>query len=412
VKTGNGVGKSFVASGIVPWFATLHPRSKTVVAAPTQAQLQAVLWDEMRSAIKSAERHGRPLGGKLSGLTWELGENWRVEGFGSGSVESKSGRHSEHLLAVIDEASGVSAAVLEGIESLNPSRRLYTGNPLRPEGKFYELCEHSADNPNVNVIQVSSLDSPHAHLERSPFGMADRTWLDSVRHEYGEESIWWLVHVLGLFPSELYQALLPIAWLAKAAQVLNARRGPTRLGVDLGKGNDGDDTQLVVRDDDGVLHERHSRKWDLEQAAEQCHLVSVEFGIEPQRITYDATAIGVDFGNRLAARGLVGAKDYMGSRAGGEKFNNLRSASAWLLRRRLDPARSKLGEGDEWQKQQPFALPADMLRRFRPQLQGLRYSLDHGGRIALEVKEEFAARLKHSPNFIDALAMTFAYPYA
>jgi hypothetical protein len=30
----------------------------------------------------------------------------------------------------------------------------------------------------------------------------------------------------------------------------------------------------------------------------------------------------------------------------------------------------------------------------------------------LERKEDFQARLKASPNFVDSLAMTFAYPHA
>jgi hypothetical protein len=413
VPTGNGVGKSYVASGIVDWFAVMHPGCKVVVAAPTNSQLSGVLWSEMEAAARSAADNGRPLGGRWTGLTWELGDNWRVEGYGMGSVESKSGRHAGDLLAVIDEASGVHKAVHEAIDSLNPSRRLYTGNPLRPEGKFYEGCQLSGDNPHVNVIQVSSLESPHAHLVRSPVGMADATWLESARYEYGEDSVWWLSHVLGRFPGELSSALLPIPWLEAAARALYVRGGPRRMGVDIAKGNQGDDSQIVVRDDNGVIGEWASNRWTLEDLAAQCKLRAVEHQVEGTRITYDAAGIGVDFANRLAAVGIFGAKDYLGSRDGGEKYGNLRSATGWQLRRRMDPTRnSAVSESGLYLPQVPFALPSHILQRYRAELQGLRYGLDDAGRIELEVKAEFVKRLKRSPNFLDALIMTFAYPHA
>jgi phage terminase large subunit len=413
VKTGNGVGKSFLEGGIVPWFATLRPGSKTVVAAPSQAQLAGVLWSEIQAACKSAEEHGRYLGGRFSGLTWELGENWRVEGFGHGSVESKSGRHAPELLAIIDEASGVHRDVHEAIDSLNPSRRLYCGNPLRPEGKFFDLCELSKDNPHVNVIQISSLESPHIGLERSPWGMADRTWIENARYEYGEDSIWWLCHVLGRFPTELDQALLPIPWLDAAGRLVHLRGGRVRLGVDLAKGAGGDDSCIVARDDNGVLGSWASNRWSLEESARQVKLRAAEYNVDGPRITYDASGVGVDFANRLAAVGLFGAKDYLGSRDGGEKFANLRSACGWQLRRRLDPGRTKRGEESGlYLPQVPFSIPADLLRRYRLELQGVRYQLDDAGRIELERKDDFVKRIKRSPNFLDSLMMTFAFPNA
>lgn len=428
VKTGNGVGKSFVDAGIAWWFGLCHCPSKTVVAAPTREQLAGVVWSEMEEARRTAAANGVPLGGRGSGLVLEFGENWRIEGFGSGSVESKSGRHSGDLLAVVDEASGVHPAVHEAVDSLNPSRRLYTGNPIRPEGKFFELCENSKDNPHVNVIEISSLESPHIHLERSRWGLADRTFIENSRYEYGEDSLWWLVHILGKFPGELDQALIVMRWLEIAARTVHLRAGPVRLGVDIAKGNEGDDSQIVARDDNGVIHERHSNRWDLEELARQVKLVALEHAVLAPHIVYDAVGVGTDFDNRLRQVGIVGARGYQGFAAGGPKFANLRSAAAWQLRRRLDPNRgtprpdgSAAGSRLQWQApsgeagglvylpQKPFALPRHMLDRFRKELTSCRYGLNDLGQIALETKADFVKRLKFSPNFLDALMMTFAF---
>jgi hypothetical protein len=399
------------------------------VAAPTYAQLAGVLWAEIEQAARTASDAGIPLGGHWSGLTIEWSENWRVEGYGLGSIESKAGRHAGQLLAVVDEASGVHPAVHEAVDSLNPSRRLYTGNPIRPEGKFYELCELSGDNPNVNVIHISSLDSPHAGLDRSPWGMADATFLENGRFEYGEDSQWWLVHILGCFPGELSEALLPIAWLNRAAAVPHVRGGHVRLGVDIAKGLEGDQSLVVARDDNGIVGAWWARDWSLEQLARVVKLKAIEYNVRGEHITYDATGIGTDFGNRLRAEGLHGAKDYMGSRSGGEKYANLRSVASWHFRRRLDPERSRKADdtdkrqdrlqwhaaasvdaGARWATQPAFHLPLHLANTFRKELQGVRYGLNAAGQIALEPKDEFVKRIKLSPNFLDAVIMTFAYP--
>jgi len=50
-----------------------------------------------------------------------------------------------------------------------------------------------------------------------------------------------------------------------------------------------------------------------------------------------------------------------------------------------------------------------LVQRYRAELQGCRYHLDDGGRICLEPKDQLIARIKRSPNFLDALSMTFAF---
>jgi hypothetical protein len=410
---GNGVGKSRVASSIVLGFGVTHPGCRVVIAAPTNDQLRQVLWAEILGALRSAEEHGLCLGAKVDDLTITFGEGWSIEGWGQGSTESKSGRHAGDLLAVIDEASGCKPGVLEAIDSLNPSRRLYLGNPLRPEGKFFEVCQRG-DDPLTNVIKIPSLESPHIHLARSPWGLADATWLELSRSEYGEESLWWKSHVLAEFPGELTQTLLPSGWLTIASRAIHRRAGPVRLGVDVALGNDGDEAQIVARDDNGVIAAPASNRWNLETLAKHVHEIARKYGVRPEHIVFDAGGPGADFDNRLRSAGIAGAKGYMGGRSGGERFANLRAAAGWALRRRLDPDRAvRKADGGLYVPQAPFALPAHLLLRYRAELQGLRYELDPAsGRIVLEPKEKFMARLKRSPNFLDALSMTFAFPHS
>jgi hypothetical protein len=420
VKSGNGIGKTYLLAGLALWAFSSHPGCKVVLSAPTLGQLEGAVWGEIETGYNSAAANGMPLGGRLRHLTLEQDAAWRLECYGQGSVAAKSGRHAQYLFAFIDEASGTPREVDEAIDSLNPSCIVRFGNPLSPEGKFFEVCELSGANPHVNVFKVPSLESPHIHLERSPHGMADATWLESMRHEYGEDSIWWLSHILAEFPTEVSEGLLRGEWLTLASQTVHLAAGDRWLGVDLGEGTGGDPSELVVRDDNGVCTDKagpgheSSNRWSLETTAERAAAMRERFDVEPSHVVYDAGGLGADFDNRLRSVGINGAFGYKGGNAGGGgKFANLRTACHWRLRQRLNPAQQVRGlEGKRkiWVPQKPFSIPAELVSRYRAELTGIKYQLI-GDTIALEDKKEFVKRLKKSPNFLDALAMTYALPY-
>jgi len=75
--------------------------------------------------------------------------------------------------------------------------------------------------------------SPHAHLARSPVGLADKVWLEAVGREPGENSPWDRSHVLAQRPKLASERLIPQEWLnlalsdatAAAVQTLRADAG-------------------------------------------------------------------------------------------------------------------------------------------------------------------------------------------
>ncbi len=441
VPTGNGVGKSFLDAGLLHWFLIAHPGSLVVATASSQVQLEEVLWKEVERAYRGARI---PLGGRLlrSPLKVDLGGGWQALAYSTTKVERFSGHHNPDLFTVVDEASGVEDPIYEAIASLNPSRELLTGNPLRPDGVFYERCQRArrGESPLTNLIQVSSLESPHIHLARSPWGLADRTWLEKARNDYGEGSLWWTCHVLGLFPGTSTDAVIPSSWLDRAGAAAHVQSGPARLAIDLGLGGGGDRSVVAVRDDNGLLDLGSGSTWSLEATAGEAARRSRRWSVAPHDVSWDVEGIGADFANRLEAAGLRGARPYRGGGEGGRKFVNLRSAAAWKLRQRLDPGRmilldppSERGDGG-WGRvpsslypptpdpfplplgglgaavpQHPFAIRPDHLAALREELQGLRYIQDSQGRICLERKEDFKRRLRRSPDLADCVTQLWAF---
>jgi hypothetical protein len=407
VPTGNMVGKSFLDAGTLHWFLITHPNSQVIATAPSQTQLEEVLWKEVEHAYQGARI---PLGGRLlrDPLKVDLGRGWSALAYSTSKVERFSGHHKPDMLAIVDEASGVDDPIYEALRSLNPSRELLTGNPLRPSGTFYDRCEGARDgrNPFANLIQISSLESPHIDLDRSPWGLADATWLAKSRNDYGEGSAWWLSHVLGLFPDSASDTVIPWSWLAQAATAPHVRSGPVRLAIDLATGGGGDRTVLIAGDDNGIVALRHSNTWTFETTATNAALVCQRWGIEPHHVSWDVEGIGADFSNRLKAVRIVGARPYRGGAPApgraDHKYANRRSYGAWRARQRLDPQRRRLTASGASVPQPLYAIPREWVQLMREELQGLRYTSDDRGRICLENKEDFSKRLKHSPDFADA----------
>ncbi|MGA2702049.1 MAG: hypothetical protein ABSH35_13260 [Isosphaeraceae bacterium] len=117
------------------------------------------------------------------------------------------------------------------------------GKPIRPDGHFALLSDQgdrdALENRRSQVsckhFVIPSTMSPHAHLARSPVGLADQVWLEAVGREPGENSPWYRSHVLAQRPKLASATLIPQEWLklalsdATAAAVQTLRAGAPRL---------------------------------------------------------------------------------------------------------------------------------------------------------------------------------------
>lgn len=411
VPAGHSVGKSFMAARVIIAWLTMHRDSLVISTSPSNNQLSGVLWKEVRRAF-----YGAPLLRRFGRITadpekLDYGLGWHALGFSTNKPERLQGHHSPGpMLVVVDEASGIEdPEIWATLKSLKPYKQLLISNPIRPDGPFFEICRRAESDPAVRLIRIPSTDSPDIELERSPRGLADKGWLDEMRADFGEGSLQWLVRVLAQFPAEGMDQVIPAEWLDLAGRTAHVSAGPFRLAIDLATGSGGDRTVLVVRDDNGIVEVLHSKTWTLEVAATQAALLCQKYGIAPQRVSWDSEGPGVDFANRLRAVGIQGARAYRGGASGGDKFTKLRAATAWAFRLRLDPKRLERRAGGVLAPQHPFAIPPDVLRLLKPEATGLRYHLDAKGRTALEPKDQLVVRLKHSPDFADAVTQSFAF---
>jgi len=412
VPAGHSVGKSFCAAGAMLGWLNLLPDSLVVSTSPSNVQLSGVLWKEVakarsRSPILRSVGHLTKVPNKL-----DLGEGWMAVGYSTRKAERLQGWHSiGPLLVVVDEASGIDDPdIWATIESLKPWKKLLLGNTLWAHGAFYDYNRRADDGDRtIRKIKIPSTDSPDIMLPRSERGLADAKFLENMRLQYGEGSQTWEVRVAANFPDGAADQLVPPAWLDACERAAHKPKGPRRLSIDLGLGGGGDDTVFVIRDDNGILHWEASNRLSLDAAADRALDLARRFGVEPHRITWDAEGIGAGFGSLLRYRGLQGCMPYRGKLGSKDlRFVNLRGGSFWGLRNRLDPSQRD-GAGLPHPQ---FSIPREFIGRLRRELRELTHTPGLRGQVVLRTKEDMQAALRHSPDFADTLAQSFAFPFS
>jgi hypothetical protein len=158
VKSGHGVGKSFLSAGITLYLAYIW-HCIGLTTAPNFRQVRRILWSEIHDQYNKARN---PLGGRLLQTSLELGDRWFVEGFATDQPSANiTGIHEENIFIIVDEASGVAPEVFDALDALLTSRNvfaLYIGNPVFNSGPFFDAFKPDS---GFHKITVSCYDSPN-----------------------------------------------------------------------------------------------------------------------------------------------------------------------------------------------------------------------------------------------------------
>jgi hypothetical protein len=394
VRSGHGVGKTWLAARAALWFLYAHPRSIVLTTAPTHRQVRSVLWAELRRQHRSARV---ALGGALTETRLTLDDDWFALGLSTDEPERFQGYHSEHLLLILDEAPGVPGPIYEaarGVLTSAHSRVLLIGNPTTPSGPFYEAFR----SPEWRGLHIPCTACPNVAHGRVIYPkLVTAEWVEAQEREWGRGSPAFRSRVLGEFPEEAESRLAPLAWVhaAQERRMEGGEDSPKRMGVDVARYG-ADRTAIVIADDFAV---REAHAWSglsTMETAGRVLALARERGIPAERIAVDDTGVGGGVTDRLRELGWnVVAVQAAGAPAS-KNFANRRSEIYWRLREALNP------EGES-----PLALP-ERSAALAEELTEIGYGFTSAGRIILEGKEAIRSRLRRSPDLADALALTFA----
>lgn len=301
--------------------------------------------------------------------------------------EALAGVHSENVLLIGDEASGIPESVYvaaSGSMSGHNAITILAGNPVRSNGLFFET--HMGTVSGMwRKMHISCVNHPRVTPD----------FVEEMKARYGEDTNDYRVRVLGEFPKEDADSVIPfeLIQLAKVRDVKPTNTLPI-WGLDCARYG-GDRSCLVKRTGNVVLEP--AKVWkglDMMELAGRVHLEwkATPLSQRPSEICIDAIGIGAGTADRLRELGLPArAVNVAESPAFGDQYVNLRAelyflAKEWFVRR------------DSFMVDHALAA----------ELGWPRFGYTSSAKIKVEGKVEMKKRFKKSPDLADAFVLTFA----
>jgi hypothetical protein len=398
IRSGHGVGKSTLLSWIIIWWLSTRYPARVGCTAPTSHQLFDILWSEVVTWLKKAPQNiqsqfrvksdrielverGVDLGGKSS--SFAVARTSRKE-----QPEALAGLHSENMLFIIDESSGVDEAVFEtarGALSTPGAKVVQTGNPTRRNGYFYR--SHTSLEGWVRM-QVPCWASTRV----------SRSYIDEMGRDYGEDSNVFRVRVAGEFPKQDDDVLIPFELVEAAMHrdIVEPRDLIKIWGLDVARfGND--DTVLTKR---SIRTMRHPQiVLQQKDTTEIVGMVKNEWDDtkeidRPEHIFVDVIGLGsgvVDRGRELHLP-MVGINV--------AELPPVVTSKAFRMRDDLWMNSKKLFESRN------FSMVYD--EKLLAELTSVKFKILSSGKIQVESKDEMKRRGLKSPNRADSFNLTCA----
>ncbi len=209
VKSGQGVGKTALEAGLIIWFLVCRPYSKVIATAPTMQQLYNVLWAEIKKWLDSSMVQQLLVWTKTKVYVTGDSERWFAIAKTATKPENMQGFHEDHMMIVVDEASGVADPIMEAILGTltgDDNKLLLMGNPNRIEGVFYDAF--NKDRDKFKTRTVSSRNSKRTSKEN----------IEMLESKYGRDSDVVRVRIDGQFPKGALDSFISLETVELATE--------------------------------------------------------------------------------------------------------------------------------------------------------------------------------------------------
>lgn len=354
--------------------------SIVITTAPTFTQVEKQLWGEIRSAL---DRGNIDFGGQLLQTEWRIDNKHYALGISTKEKDRFAGFHSDHVLVIFDEGSGVSADIYEAKAALMASgftRFLAIGNPLFPRGDFYDAFRIGGEGR----LKISCYDAVNVGIN----GLVKQDWIDEQkkRFENGLNPLY-EARVLGEFPTTSIDTILSLADIENAVNnpvtVVTGEKPPVIISCDPAFQGD-DETVIQVWSGYTLVNQRTFNKREPMETAGEIVIDKLKYGAS--HIVIDSDGGGIGIASRLKELGHNTIEIHSASK-GGVGFHNLRAKMWWNAR-------------ELFKNKQVRIFPDQILRE---QLLMVTYSPHSSGNILIGKKSEIKSDFGVSPDRADCL---------
>lgn len=397
MKAAKGVGKTTLLAWVAWNFLCTRPDPKIAATSITADNLADGLWPEMAKWMNKSEflkqeyqwTKTRIFLKRKPETWWMSARTWPKGASADQQADTLAGLHADYLLFILDEVGGIPDAVMAaaeaGLSTGKDTKIIMAGNPTHLEGPLYRACTNERDLWHVTEI-TSDPDSPN----RSP--RVSIQWAREQIQKYGRDNPWVLVNVFGKFPPSSLNTLLGPDEVAEAM-----RRKPKyedynfsqkRIGVDVARFGS-DSTVLFPRQGLLAFSPVEMRNARTPEIAARVAKAKKRWSSDMEFVD-GSGGYGAGVIDALYQAGHAPIEVSFAGRPDDDRYKNKR-AEMWFLMA-------------EWVKR-GGALPDEP--RLLKELTSPTYTFQNG-KFMLEKKEQIKERIGVSPDFADALALTFA----
>lgn len=389
IRSCHGPGKTTLGAWAIWWFLSTRGGVRAPCTAPTNHQLRDVLWPEIGKWLARSPLLQQFFEWQATRIVYKRDPNDRFAVAVVGSTpEALAGFHAEHLLYVVDEASGIPDEMMAAVEGARTNLGAYVlmlSNPTRRTGYFFDAFHK---NRALWYTQhVSHKDSDRVSDE----------YAERMAAQYGRDSSVYQVRVLGDFPTESVDALLALDVAERAIELALEPVGPVVLGVDVARF--GDNESVILERQGPVVREIETHRG--KRVTELTGLVIQAIRrTKAERVYIDEPGLGgglVDGLVEAQARGDIDPGvaiipvNVGRAAVATESFVNLRAESYWRVKRLFETF--------------SISIPAD--DPLIAQLTTIQWRTRPDGKIVIESKDDMRHRRVASPDRADALVLTY-----
>jgi len=407
VRSGHGVGKSTVEAWAVIWFMLTRPFPKIPCTAPTQHQLFDILWAEVSKWL----RNNPPLAQELIWTKEKVymrgyPEEWFAVARTASKPDALQGFHSEHLLFIIDEASGVNDVIFEpvlGALSTPGARLLMCGNPTQLSGFFYD--SHHKNRASYSKFHIDGRNSP----------LVPEDFVQTIINMYGEDSDVFRVRVAGEFPLQEDDVFIPISLVENSINTeYFPRKSPdlVHIGCDVARFGD-DKTVIGYKTDERVIFYKKRQGQDTMKTADDIILLGEQLVrryrlTDPIPVKVDDGGVGGGVVDRLRQVKRNDPERFwwldvypvkFGERIRHKYYHDTTTYMMAIVKKLLSPYDEETGE----RKPVELILPDD--DDLVAQLSGRKYALTENSKIKIESKKDVKKRGQPSPDEADCVLL-------
>jgi|MTBAKMStandDraft_1061839.scaffolds.fasta_scaffold01887_7 hypothetical protein len=165
-KSANATGKTHAAARVAVWWYKVFENCQIYsAAAPPESNLKKLLWGEIGEIIENHPSlfeadEKKTLHVAKGANSFLTGVSIPASGTAAQREAKFSGKHSPHLLFIIDEGDAVPDEVYKGIESCmsgGHARLLIMFNPRAEQGEAYRMVRDG----RANVVSLSAFNHPN-----------------------------------------------------------------------------------------------------------------------------------------------------------------------------------------------------------------------------------------------------------